>query len=111
MRRREKEEKKDQNMSRISRMGRLQSGHDRRPIHSSRAHDRQNVWPQGMNAAPLFFPKHTQQHSPIPHSPPPSVISTFSSVSHLISVLLPFSFAFFSAAKTVSISGTGMSQI
>ncbi|KAG0495556.1 hypothetical protein HPP92_000247 [Vanilla planifolia] len=110
MRRREKEEK-DQNMSRISRMGRLQRGHDRCSIHSSRAHDRQNVWPQGMNAAPLFFPKHTQQHSPIPSFSSSSVISTFSSVSHLISVLLPFSFAFFSAARTVSISGTGMSQI
>ena len=57
-----------QNISRISMIGRLQSGQNPRFNHSSLEHTLQNVCPHGINAAPFFLPMHTQHIESFPAS-------------------------------------------
>ena len=68
----------NQKMSRISRIERLQRGHEPRFNQSSLEHTLQKVCPHGMNAAPFFLTMHTQHTESFPSTPPFSLSFSFS---------------------------------
>ena len=65
-------------MSRISRIERLQRGHEPRFNHNSLEHTLQKVCPHGMNAAPFFLTMHTQHIESFPVAAAPSNVPAFS---------------------------------
>ena len=67
----------NQKMSRISRIERLQRGHEPRFNQSSLEHTLQKVCPHGMNAAPFFLTMHTQHTESFPSTPPFSLSFSF----------------------------------